>query len=180
MPLPNLLPAGAIEEFRPDGLLFTGGNDLATVPAAQDPAPERDAFEAALLAYASAHSLPVLGVCRGMQSLVHLHGGTLVPVAGHVAARHRIQMRDPAPVGLSAAADAAPERNSFHRVGVLPSGLPAGFHGWAFAPDGTVEAMSGDDGRVIGVLWHPEREPQLSRDDAHLIATHFGAPTCVR
>ena len=65
------------------GVLFTGGNDLVSLGG---DAPERDATETRLLAFADAANLPAIGVCRGMQ-LVQAHFGVpLRPVDGHVAA----------------------------------------------------------------------------------------------
>ena len=70
--VPNRLadPVTFVREIGADALVLTGGNDLAHLPGAQNPAPERDAIERALLAHARENGLPVLAVCRGMQMLV--------------------------------------------------------------------------------------------------------------
>jgi putative glutamine amidotransferase len=72
-----------------DGLLLTGGDDLA--PELYDPkvsadlratvridGPERDAFEVLLVQEAFQVGKPVFGICRGMQLLNVALGGTLI------------------------------------------------------------------------------------------------------
>ena len=70
------------EEF--DGFIFTGGGDMdpqyfgeAAHPLCGRIAPERDAFEMALLAEVTALKKPVLGICRGMQVMNVFCGGSL-------------------------------------------------------------------------------------------------------
>ena len=95
VPIPNCLPdvEGFIREFELGAFVLTGGNDLAHLPDAANPAPERDATEAAILDYATRTGRPVLAVCRGMQMLVVHSGGRLVPIGGHVASRTRWRSR---------------------------------------------------------------------------------------
>jgi len=150
VPLPNacrdadaLLDALGIE-----AMVLTGGNDPLGAPAPTDPAEERDRFERRALEWARKRTVPVLGVCRGMQMLALTQGGTLHPVAGHVASIHGL--RDAAP-GLPA------EVNSFHRFSVQRPG--AGQEVLARSPDGLVEALRATDRPAAGVMWHPERPP---------------------
>src|SRR5436853_6038439 len=77
-----------------DGLVFSGGNDMApdSYGAEADPAtkvtnPERDRGELALLTAALERDLPVLAICRGVQVLNVVRGGEIVQhlpdVLGH-------------------------------------------------------------------------------------------------
>ena len=85
---PVLLPpvGGSVTETLAllDGIVFVGGPDLDPVlygvepdPETTDLRPDRDAAELALMRGAIAAELPVLGICRGMQLLNVLAGGTL-------------------------------------------------------------------------------------------------------
>src|SRR5215471_1757019 len=85
--IPVLLPpVPGIEDAlgRLDGLLLSGGGDIDPARYRAEPAPqvtsvreERDTAEFALLAAAMSRSLPVLGICRGMQVINVARGGSL-------------------------------------------------------------------------------------------------------
>jgi len=160
-PIPN---AGAgttawLEATKPDGLILTGGNDLAALGGN---APERDETEASAVAWATARRLPVLGVCRGMQFLAHQSSGKLEKIAGHIATRHGIK-------------------------GVLPERTVNSYHQWAVrevddhwnvlvrAPDGSIESMAHQRDPILGVMWHPERETPFQAADLDMIRHHFGS-----
>ena len=144
------------------------GADLVLVSEAQgmegarDVAPERDAFEAALLDWGLTNDTPILGVCRGMQFINQYFGGTNCEVSEHVGRRHRISfsgdMSDIAPMDV----------NSFHNWGLRPEGLGKKLAALALAEDGTVEALAHATRKVAGVMWHPEREEPISEFDLSL------------
>lgn len=150
LPVPNALPdpPAAIAGMGLDALVLTGGNDIAHLPGATNPAPERDATEAAAIAFARDRRLPLLAVCRGFQMLNLTMGGTVERAEGHVACRHRLD----APVG------GIGEVNSFHGWWIPAKGVAPGLSAQAHAPDGTVEAVLADGLPWIGIMWHPERE----------------------
>ncbi len=97
------------------GILLTGGNDLS---AYGGDAPERDTTENALIDIAQGRTLPVLGVCRGMQMIQHRFGIRLGRVTGHVARRQVISI------------DGKPaEVNSYHNFGATETRPP--LEAWA-------------------------------------------------
>ncbi len=165
VPVPNALtdPAAYLVALGASALVLTGGNDLAHLPGAQQPAAERDRTERALLDHATAVGLPVLAACRGMQMLVHHWGGTLTRIDGHVACRHDLVPVAAAPWSLRRG-----PVNSFHdwAVETLGPDLVAIAH----APDGSVEAVAHRTLPQVGVMWHPERAPGDAADRALLTA----------
>ncbi|MGW4288735.1 gamma-glutamyl-gamma-aminobutyrate hydrolase family protein [Streptomyces sp. NPDC004673] len=170
--LPALLPPDEPElapevVARLDGVVIAGGPDVDPArygaersPRCGPPAPERDAWELALIEAALAAHVPLLGICRGMQLLNVALGGTLVQhLDGHaetvgVFGAHPVH---PVPGTLYAAVQ--PDGTSvptYHHQAVdrLAPGLIPSAH----AADGTIEAVElpSAQGWVLGVQWHPE------------------------
>jgi gamma-glutamyl-gamma-aminobutyrate hydrolase PuuD len=152
-----------------DGLIFSGGNDLApeSYGAEADPAttgtnPARDSGELALLTAALERDLPVLAICRGAEVLNVARGGGLVQhlpdVVGHEGHRavvgefseHTVRV-DPA----SRIESAPGAVKSHHHQGL--GRLGDGLREIAWADDGVVEAVEDPEKPfLVGVLWHPE------------------------
>jgi len=169
--LPIVLPnapalSGAYAEIC-SALVLTGGDDPdmtefgeATHPAATVVAPERQAFETALLReFNRSHpEKPVLGVCLGMQWMGLLAGGrldqhmpdTLGTHADHADDRpHTIE-----PTAAQSWISRGVVTSKHHQAISDPGSLSV----VAVAHDGVIEAI--DDPRrpyYRGVQWHPER-----------------------
>jgi len=170
IPLPNLGPAAAgyLDNFELDGLILTGGDDIGS-------SPRRDATERALLAACRNRGLPVLGICRGAQLMWDAQGGSLIAVAGHVAARHTLSWTDDAPEHERGTH--APNVNSFHRWGLSSRELPAGIVVLALAPDASVEMFRHPGRKWFAVMWHPERETPFRDGDRLLLRQALGLDT---
>lgn len=144
-----------VSRFEVGGLILTGGDDIGVFP-------ERDQTEAALLGWAGQNLRPVLGICRGFQFIHHWLGGDLVPVEPelHRARRHEIIMAD----GRRRVV------NSFHNFAPDPNaGLMEPLA--TCVRDGALEAAGRDN--CLGLMWHPEREPQPRPEDLDIIKRHF-------
>lgn len=169
IPLPNLAadPAQLVSTLGLDGVVLSGGNDIASLPGARNSAPERDVFEAAMVVACADQSLPVLGVCRGAQMLNHLAGGRISRLAGHVTPSHCIF-----PVA-SAFSEEAFSVAGYHDFGIAGSDLAADFEAMALAEDGSVEAFRAQDALRGGIMWHPERETPFHQRDLALVTRFF-------
>ena len=128
--------------------------------------PERDSTDFALLKYAEAAYLPVLGICFGVQSLNVFRGGSLVQdipsvVSGaltHDESTHAVRLEAGSLlaglIGHQGTLDM--DVNSFHHQSIERPGQNLRIA--ARAPDGVIEAVEDVTGRfVVGVQWHPER-----------------------
>ncbi|MEV4613598.1 gamma-glutamyl-gamma-aminobutyrate hydrolase family protein [Kitasatospora sp. NPDC049258] len=179
-----LLPPDAAEHApaavaRLDGLVIAGGEDIDPALYGEQPhprtealAPERDTWEAALLRAAAAVRLPVLGICRGMQLLNVVRGGSLlqhlpdlVRHEGHAGGPNSYGRHLVRPVPGTLLSGLLPEPGvvvptSHHQaVDRLGERLTV----CARAEDGTVEAVEDSTGAgfVLGVQWHPEQGEDL-------------------
>jgi gamma-glutamyl-gamma-aminobutyrate hydrolase PuuD len=162
--LPVLLPnvtetaLALCEGVGVSGVVLTGGNDPAVLGG---DAPERDAVENAVLDWAAARGLPVLGVCRGMQVIQLRFHIPLHRVEGHVAARQVIQIDGQ-----------RKEVNSYHHFGAIDSRPPLDV--WAMADDGVVKAVRHSSEPITGIMWHPERFAPFLPADVALFREFFG------
>lgn len=147
-----------------DALLLPGGGDLEPWrygrenTASRGLEPERDEAEFLLLQAFTAAGKPVLGVCRGLQTVNVFFGGTLVqdvPGHGAWAKGDRVHGVGTAPSPLRALCGERLAVNSAHHQAAdrLGSGLRAA----QWAEDGVVEALCHRRLPVWAVQWHPER-----------------------
>lgn len=172
----------AIRE-RLDGLLLTGGGDLAPalygeerLPECGETEPERDAAEMDLTRWALDTGTPILGVCRGIQLLNVARGGTLyqdIVSQRPGSPRHDIteQPRTHRAHSVALLPDSRlagilgthePVVNSLHHQAVKDPGEGVEIVGWS--EDGIVEALElRDYPFVLAVQYHPE---ELAPTDA--------------
>lgn len=182
--LPVVLPLAAtteeVEQIAAtiDGLLITGGQDVSPAlyedysaeanALCKDTSLERDIMEAALVPMAVAADMPILGICRGIQSINAVLGGTLwqdVPTQLPSGVEHHgtppydqpvhsVEVLPGTPLAELVGAGELPV-NSYHHQGVKT--LAPGLAPMATAPDGLIEALWRPGSRFLwGVQWHPE------------------------
>ena len=170
--VPNALrdPASYLEATGAHGLILTGGDDLGLLPdesGGEAPPNARDGTEYALLSRALENSLPVFGVCRGLQVINAFFGGGLVrdlsDTSNHVNVTHQVEILDSHwLVNMEAQRVVT---NSYHSQGVCLSGLAPDLKAFAVAAGGVVEGLFHPTRPILAVQWHPERQnPALGLD----------------
>jgi gamma-glutamyl-gamma-aminobutyrate hydrolase PuuD len=168
-----------LERF--DGLMLMGGGDIDPRHYGQVPHPESyginpqaDLFEMALLREAMRREMPVLAICRGIQVLNVMLGGTLDQhitgregLVGHgrpgvAPEMHQVRLEAGTWTAKAMGVESAEVSSSHHQaLDRLAEGLVV----TGRSPDGIVEAVEHPGSRwVVGVQWHPERTPD---DPAH-------------
>ncbi|MET0763273.1 MAG: gamma-glutamyl-gamma-aminobutyrate hydrolase family protein [Blastococcus sp.] len=172
---PVLLPTGSVTAdvvARLDGLVLAGGADVDPARYGEEPGPhttatrpERDASEVAVLQAALDRDLPLLAICRGMQLLNVLSGGTLLQ---HLPA---VPDTEPHQLGLGLFAERKVRMAPGSRLDALlgPTATVNCHHhqaldriaptltASAWAEDGVVEGLEDADRRFcLAVQWHPE------------------------
>lgn len=157
-----------------DALLLSGGADFNPLFCGEQPSPrlhsintERDLPELLITRLAYNRQMPVLGICRGIQTLAMALGGrveqditTRDGVIKHSQDADRSEASHTVKVETkSVLHDIYGEDtlyvNSFHHQAVADAGDK--FHVTAQSPDGVIEAMESSEFKpIIGVQWHPE------------------------
>src|SRR5580692_2524948 len=197
---PVLLPPGGDEAEASatvaglDGLIVAGGPDIDPVrygrarhPRTQPPIPVRDEWDLAVTGSALALGVPLLAICRGMQVLNVVRGGTLhqhVPdLVGHDRhngpkcgfGRHSVQVAEGSLLSAIQPSGEFFDVPTHHHqsVDLLGDGLVA----VAWEEDGLIEAvepghseLGGLSGFVLGVQWHPEQGTDQALFDALVAA----------
>ena len=159
-----------------DALLLSGGADIDPRYMGEEPDetllhginPQRDEQELMLVRLAVDRQIPILGICRGIQTIAAALGGRVHQdiyaalgdgLLGHSqeeergVATHMVNIERGSLLGNLFGETLAV--NSFHHQAV--SVVPEGFRVTAVATDGVIEAMEATDGRpMVGVQWHPE------------------------
>ena len=159
-----------------DGILLTGGADINPLFLGEEPIqelhginPRRDRQELLLTRLAADRQIPILGICRGIQTMNAALGGPLYQDIHSQMEGTRIKHdqnldRCYASHTVTIEKDTLLHRlfktdtiavNSFHHQAIKE---PApGFRVCARATDGVIEAMESTEYKsMLGVQWHPE------------------------
>ncbi len=182
------LPGVAAVLARLDGLILSGGGDIdpASYGAARDPScgpasPDRDHAELELARRALDHTVPVLGICRGLQVINVVLGGTLIQhlpdVVGHDGhspeesrhGSHKVSVASQSQLArLLGRTEANVPTHHHQAIDRLGEGLVP----TAWADDGTVEAveLAEPASFMVAVQWHPEAGDDPSLFDALIAA----------
>ena len=165
-----------------DGILLTGGGDYNPLWCGEEPSPklhninrERDAAELILTRLAYNKQIPMLGICRGIQTLAMALGGHVAQDISSQAtikhsqdadreeATHSVVIEEKSMLHGIYFPNANTQHptpntllvNSFHHQAVdNPGSL---FRATAHSKDGIIEAIESTEYKnVMGVQWHPE------------------------
>ena len=159
-----------------DGILLTGGADINPLFFGEEPVkelhginPRRDRQELLLTRLAADRQIPILGICRGIQTMNAAFGAPLYQdihsqmegirikhsqELDRSYASHTVTIEKDTLLHHLFKADTIAV-NSFHHQAVKEAA--PGFRACARATDGVIEAMESTEYKsMLGVQWHPE------------------------
>ena len=172
------LPLSEVKSLLPgiSGILLSGGSDLhpamygraGDIGYCRDIDEHRDQLEMMLVEAACRKKIPVLGICRGLQVLNVVMGGTLIVDipsvcnsmihAGKQDVDHFIEVKAGSHLARMTGLAGGMTNSSHHQA---VDHLATGFMGSAYTGDGIVEAIEAGEGVdhpfCVAVQWHPER-----------------------
>ncbi|MEG0841207.1 MAG: gamma-glutamyl-gamma-aminobutyrate hydrolase family protein [Erysipelotrichaceae bacterium] len=149
-----------------DGLIVNGGDDLNPIHYHQAidshtqlcPS-EIDTLDFQAIAAFVDLNKPILGICRGLQSLNVYFNGSLfqhINESQHqINHEHRHRVKQTSPSFLNSLYPASFEVNSYHHQCI--DQLGEGLNVCATSLEGYIEAIEHCEKPILGVQWHPEK-----------------------
>jgi putative glutamine amidotransferase len=156
--IPNVLEVAQImlKKIHLDGVLLSGGNVTTA----------RTEVENYLIEQAVLKQWPLLGVCQGMQRIQQFLGVNLRPVTGHVEPKQSIQINKKSYT-----------TNSYHEFGTTTTHSDLMI--FAQHADGVIKGVKHKLHSIYGIMWHPEREKNFSKNDiAFVKSLYAGEKEC--
>lgn len=158
-----------------DGLLLSGGQDVSPMLYGEEPrkvigpiSPERDLSEVAIIKEAIRQKKPILGICRGLQLINVVLGGSLYQDLNEdesITIQH-VQRALPEHVTHSIQVKTGSHIASIHQNGDFVNSihhqaikdLGNGLTVTAWSKDNVIEAIeaNNEDYDILGIQWHPE------------------------
>ena len=137
--------ANALAEYQPTGIILSGGPNSVYEPNAPHLPTE-------LIDYAQNHNVPILGICYGLQLLIHTFGGQVVASAKREYGLATVQSDPENPLF-----DQLPRQQSvWMSHGDRVEQLPAGFKPIATSENSPFAAVAAEARKIYGLQFHPE------------------------
>jgi len=141
-----------------NGLILSGGDNIGDHP-------QRDSTENKLIKYGIKNDIPIFGVCRGLQVINHFFGGTILNNSSkdHVGKLHNVKiLNNTFSKNLNSELITV---NSFHNNIIKDKNLGKNLVVFARTiSDNTIEGIFHKEYKILGVMWHPEREQNTNNE----------------
>jgi len=144
---------------KPDGIILTSGGS----PYEKN---IRKKTEINLIRYAIKMNIPLLGICRGAQSINLYFKGKLTKIKSHVRKNHFIE-------GTLFSNKIRFKVNSYHNYGIRDKNLGKKLKILFKADDQSIEAFHTKNKKILGIMWHPERQKKIQKIDLKILKKFF-------
>ena len=137
-----------------DLIIIPGGNDLFEN---SNISKSRLKVENILIRLSLEKKIPLLGICRGMQHINHFFGGRLSKLKNHMRKSHNIYLQNKLFIKDRIMV------NSYHNFGIKKINVAKQFKIHAVDSNDNIEMFEHEKKKIIGVMWHPEREKNYKK-----------------
>ena len=131
------------------GLILSGGGDIYKYKKNKINK-LRDSIEIKLFNYFSKKNLPILLICRGFQLMIDMHKIKLFKQKNHVRKSHLLKLSNSKFLKHSKLSV-----NSYHNYSIKK--LPVNYINVASTKDGSIEIAEHKSKKILGLMFHPER-----------------------
>ncbi len=154
--LPNFLsrPREFVKLIKPKAIILSSGGDI-------NKKDERYKNEEILIKFAINKNIPLIGICRGAQRINKFFNGKLKKINNHVKKKHQIFGEIVKNKKIFV--------NSYHDYGIKQDTLGDNLKILAYTKDNYIECFCHNSLKILGIMWHPERNLKLSLFDTKLI-----------
>ena len=157
--LPLLIPnnyqvlRNMLEKTKFDGIVLSPGGN----PKLKD---IRKQIEEKLINYSIKKKIPLLGVCRGAQSINIFFKGNIKKINNHVRKKKYVYFKEN---------EIKHEVRCFHDYAIYEKTLSNKFQIVGYTLDGSIEIFKMKTNKIMGIMWHPERIKSISATDKKII-----------
>ena len=169
IPIPVNIDLHYYNSVNLEGIILTGGNNLCSLEE-NSLSRLRDKHEIECIRYAIENSIPLFGVCRGMQVIAEYFGSSFKKVDDHIAKRHKIESTNNHEYNKYF--DKLENVNSYHKYAI--DTLCDELNLVCICPeDKVIEAIQHKNYKIFGQMWHPERDNPFDLNNIRIISSFF-------
>ena len=143
-------------------IIISGGNDLPNFKKTLSNI-EKDNLSQKAFSFAKKNGIPLVGICGGAQFIAKKNKFLITKTLKHVG-KHKIFWKK---IGSIKTNKYPREINSFHNYKIKK--VKKGFATLALANDKSVEGFINYKKKILGIMWHPERDNNFKKFNKEII-----------
>ena len=147
-------PDSLLKTLNLSAIILSGGANFGKFP-------KRDNLEKALISYSIRKKIPLIGICRGMQMINKFFNGKLIKIDHHVKKNHLIRdVKNNRKIIVNSYHNYAISEKTIHKDLLIL---------FRCLKDRSIEAFKHRKYKILGIMWHPEREKKFKNYDKRFI-----------
>ncbi len=153
------------------GILLSGGGNIAELGGMDH---DRDIVENYLIKKSISNGIPLMGICRGMQKIqAHFGEKNFEHIDNNIAKSQPAIFDFDQFEFLKGKRKYLININSYHHYGVRNNSL-INFKIPVTSESGIIKAIKHNEKKIMGIMWHPERESHFKEIDLKIFREFYG------